>query len=99
MGNEAYGRHMTVGDVAGQGGHQVTVIIKSNLGETQLAQLVLEMARKNHLARCRWRHVGELIALGVEFYILQEAVSNVHYLLRFDSVTVVFSEGLPSPAE
>ena len=69
VGDEADSRHMARG-VGRQGRHEVSVVVKRNLGKAHFLQFLFEMLGKYHLAGGRWPHVGKFVALSVKLYIL-----------------------------
>ena len=73
--------HMVVGDVAGQRGHKVAVLVEGDVAEAHLLEFVAKMACEHHLARRGGCHIGEFVALRVELHIVEESVNKIHFVV------------------
>ena len=71
-------RHMLALNIAGEGSHEVAVIIESDVLEVHGLQLVAQMACKHHLPRRGRRHVGELVALRIVLDVVKKSVYEGH---------------------
>ena len=74
VGNETDGGHGLVG-IGGQGGKQVTVVIKRDVAQAHSMQFLFQLLGKHHLTRCRGGEVSEFVTLGVKLHIFQKSVN------------------------
>ena len=80
VGDKTDSRHMLALNIAGEGSHEVAVIVESDVLEVHSLQLVAQMACKHHLPGRGRRHVGELVALRIVLDIVKKSVYEGHFL-------------------
>ena len=73
VGDKADYRHLLVG-VGWQRGHQIAVIVEGHLGKAYLLQLFGQSLGKDHLPRRTGSHIGKLVRLGIETYIVEKTI-------------------------
>ena len=61
-----------------QCGHNIAVVVKRHLLQTDGFQFVRQITRKLHLSRSRGRHVRVLVARGAERHVFQKSVDGIH---------------------